>query len=211
MLITESTLRRIIREALITEARYTPQTLLDKGLRVRVKFKGNMVYVRCGKAAGDEPSRGTLWVDRGTPNRKGHGRCHDAWEVAVSLVNDSGMGPLLYDVAMELSGKHGLMPDREDVSADARRLWDIYRSKRGDVEVRGGVEVQGDVEVRQLDNPEDELTPGVEEDNCWQESALEDKDSVSWSDSPLSKVYRSQGTPTIDALQAMNLIDIQEV
>lgn len=198
MLITESTLRLIIREALITEARYTPQTLIDKGLRVRVKFKGNMVYVRCGKTTGDEPSRGTLWIDRDTPNRKAHGRCHDAWEVAVSLVNDSGLGPLLYDVAMELSGKHGLMPDREEVTADARRLWDIYRSRRGDVE------------VRQLDNLEDELTPGVEEDNCWQASALEDKASVSWSDSPLSKVYRSQGTPTIDMLQAMNLIDIQE-
>ena len=198
MKITETKLRLIIREALLTEARYTPQTLVDKGLRVRVKFKGNMVYVKCGTAAGNEPSRGTLWVDRGTPNRKAHGRCHDAWEVAVSLVNDSGLGPLLYDVAMELSGKHGLMPDREEVLSDARRLWDIYLNKRGDVE------------MRQLDNPEDELTRGVEEDNCWQESALDDKASASWSDSPLSKVYRSQGTPTIDALQAMNLIDIQE-
>lgn len=74
MNITESTLRRIIREALITEARYTPQTLIDKGLRFRVKFKGNMVYVRCGKATGDEPSRGTLWVDRGgQPNSNGYG------------------------------------------------------------------------------------------------------------------------------------------
>jgi hypothetical protein len=193
---SETFLRNLIRETLLTEARFTPQTLLDKGMRIGVRSKRSKVQIYCIAETG--AVLGYLWVNTDdSRDQVEGGQCLDAWEIDLSDVSISGMGPLLYDVAMELSGEHGLMPDREEVSADARGLWDFYRSRRGDVE------------VRQLDNLEDELTPGFEEDNCWQKSSMEDATSGSWSDSPLSKVYRSRGTPTIDALKTLGLIEIK--
>ena len=45
-----------------------------------------------------------------------------------------GFGPLLYDVALEVAGESGLMPDEFDVSEDASRVWKHYDTARPDVE-----------------------------------------------------------------------------
>ena len=42
-----------------------------------------------------------------------------------------GLGPLLYDIAIEASG--GLMADRTSVSGEAEAVWDKYMSSRPDV------------------------------------------------------------------------------
>ena len=50
------------------------------------------------------------------------------WEVA-NVEAESGYGPLLYDIAMEmvyLLDDGGLMPDRTMVSPDARGVWRRY-------------------------------------------------------------------------------------
>ena len=69
--------------------------------------------------------------------RKWDGMCNDAWEVYWADVHEDyesgGFGPLMYDVAMELAGKHGLMCDRNSVSNEAARLWNHYLSLRSDV------------------------------------------------------------------------------
>ena len=69
--------------------------------------------------------------------RKWNGLCNDAWEVYWVNVNDdykdAGFGPLIYDVAMELAGKNGLMCDRNSVSNEAARLWNHYLLYRSDV------------------------------------------------------------------------------
>ena len=73
-----------------------------------------------------------------------HGNCSGAWMVGSSEAM-KGWGPFLYDVAIEyatLRG-NGLMPDREMVSGEAKRVWDYYLKNRSDVT------------AHQLDNLED--------------------------------------------------------
>ena len=69
--------------------------------------------------------------------RKWDGMCNNAWEVYWADVyrdyKDGGFGPLMYDVAMELAGKDGLMCDRNSVSYEAARLWRHYLRLRADV------------------------------------------------------------------------------
>ena len=196
MRITEGRLRNIIRESLLKEARYTPKTLIDKGLKITIRQNSREVYIDCGGPRGPKDAWGYLWIDTDVKRDKEKGGpCLNAWEVKVSEVSDSGMGPLLYDIAMELSGEHGLMPDRYEVSEEARSLWDFYLKRRYDIE------------IRQLDNLADELTPGYEKDNCDQWTALQDRSAPDWDISSLSKVYRSKGTPTIEALDSARKID----
>jgi predicted nucleotidyltransferase len=45
-----------------------------------------------------------------------------------------GFGPLLYDVALEVAGESGLMPDEFDVSEHASRVWKYYDTGRPDVD-----------------------------------------------------------------------------
>lgn len=53
----------------------------------------------------------------------------------VTSVNAAdGYGPLLYDVAMELTGKDGLKPDVDSVSDAAAAVWKHYDTSRPDVE-----------------------------------------------------------------------------
>jgi hypothetical protein len=69
--------------------------------------------------------------------RKWDGMCNNAWEVYWADVHEDyaagGFGPLMYDVAMELSGDNGIMCDRNSVSNEAARLWNHYLSLRSDV------------------------------------------------------------------------------
>ena len=51
--------------------------------------------------------------------------------VALSAAQ-KGYGPTMYDIVMSKEG--GLVPDRYEVSDDARKIWDYYHFKRPDVE-----------------------------------------------------------------------------
>ena len=120
-----------------------------------------------------------------------YGECGGALKVGWSEAHP-GWGPLLYDVAIEYATMkaNGLMPDREEVSTSARKVWNYYINNRQDVT------------SHQLDNLEDELTPGVKVDNCDQAVARDDMWSQmhgTWDDSPLSKRYTKEPT-TINAL-----------
>jgi len=203
-------LRQLIRETLLTEARWTPQTLVDGGYRVTVGQRLGRVFVSCDMGP-DIPTavRGYLYVNtdakRDTVN---DGKCLNAWEIELANVSGgSGMGPLLYDIVMELSGRNGLMPDRDEVSAEARSVWEFYLRNRPDIEVMQLDSVESD---ETPDIPGDFLTPGLDDDNCFQKSAWEHA-GTAWTDSPLSKAYRVRdgGTPTIDALKRLGLIDFK--
>ena len=150
--------------------------------------------------------------------------CSGAYVVTWAHVDEeaSGFGPLLYDIAMELATEwdSGLAADRNNVSDDAFNVWDYYHKKRGDVT------------TTQLDDDEGRLTPEDGTDDCYMDAAYnggdgrygwwtphteEDLENNPWDpdgeevlrDSPISKVYRSNGTPTLDALDsAGKLIDI---
>jgi hypothetical protein len=200
MRITESQLRWIIRETLLTEARWTPRVLADKGMKIFVQRKPGTVRIHCNPREDVSSMEfGTLYVDT-EADPEGGGICDKAWEVVFADVSlGKGMGPLLYDIAMELSGKHGLMPDRREVSSEAWPVWNYYLSRRPDIE------------HRQLDNPQNVRTP-TRKDNCWQESAEDDELSDGWESSPLSKAYRVKGggTPTINELERLGLITFKD-
>ena len=61
------------------------------------------------------------------------------WEMQ-SVSAQSGYGPLLYDIMIELAGPGdymgdiGLMPDRRSVSESAHNVWKTYYKQRSDVE-----------------------------------------------------------------------------
>lgn len=188
-------LRRLIRETLLTEARFTAQTMIDRGYKIEVtKLQQDRYRISCVSQDPDGLAAGSIDVST-NPGGLRMGNCLGAWRVRNSETWEDGAGPLIYDIAIEMSGKNGLIPDRSQVSREARALWQFYHDRRSDID------------HMQLDNLEDELTPGVEEDNC--DQTVSDRGGVAWQDSALSKVYRSRGTPTIDELKRLGLIEFK--
>ena len=122
------------------------------------------------------------------------GPCLQSWQISGSRV-DLGYGPLLYDVAIELTG--GLTSDRTSVSGEAEAVWDYYSKNRSDVE------------VVQLDITDDyflpQLTPDNPNDDCSQVPAY-DRYKEDWHKSGLSKLIKKGGTPVIDELRARDML-----
>ncbi len=135
------------------------------------------------------------WDTHDEYEAEGYGWCHNANLVGSSNAV-SGFGPILYDVAIEVSGDSGLMSDRYSVSPDATGIWDYYMRNRSDVQ------------VKQLDNKENILTPR-DHDNCNQDVSTLDvgtKIKHGWAESSLSKVYYKYGTPVMDELERRGLL-----
>ena len=191
MRITESKLRRIIREELLREARWRPEDLLE-GMVVEITINDRRGALNIWVTAPDGSGGHAGWIE--ATQRHLTSPCRGAFEVVWSKSIHSGLGPLLYDVVMEaatlLGG--GLMSDRNEVSPEARRVWQTYKSSRGDVE---GL---------RLDSPENEKTPEVEEDNCDVFLAKKDSPEDWWeARHPLAQVYRIPGAPTIKRLKEL--------
>ena len=190
MRITESALRQLIRETLLTEAAMTPEMAKERGIQFDImKYPDSaVIYARI---EGRDSAVGTLSASpTGDP-------CSDAWEIGFSLARIDGLGPLMYDLMIDVISPHPLMSDRIEVSKDAKRVWDYYRDRRGDIE------------QVQLDDEINTLTPETD-DNCYQKSAkLHDKGG--WPTSSLSKAYRRRGggTPTFDALKSLGALSLR--
>ena len=193
-------LREYIREMLLTEAAKGPADLPD-GYFVRFSPSGPdemdfIIVTQDGEwtpgvpkwAAATQTEDGFSGVVQiakvDLPN---DGPCSSAWQVVWSEATD-GFGPLLYDLAMEYATKNGggLMGDRSTVSTSARKVWDYYQNRRGDVD------------SIQLDDVDNTLTVG-DEDNCDQRVAgghgyrqRRDPDDIvkTWYYHPLSKAYQ---------------------
>ena len=184
MRITESQLRRIIREALLREAAITPSVAAGMDLRFEVSKKNDYADIRAYRGDGRVGDLGSAKTDL---------PCDGAWQIYWSNTKIDGLGPLLYDLMIDVIHPHPLMSDRSSVSAGAKRVWDFYHTYRDDME-----EIQ-------LDDLKNTLTTTTE-DNCEQWSAmLWDED---WVPSSLSKGYRREdgGTPVLDELQQLGLI-----
>lgn len=191
MRIAEGTLRRIIREELLREVRITPDNLPDDiSLTLKITNAGNMIIVRAVRDGAD-----LGWVEA-LKTKNERSPCRGAYEVASSNAYRKGLGPLLYDIAMEaatdLGG--GLMSDRFTVSDDAQRVWRKYQEDRPDVT------------YLKLDSVENERTP-PHEDNC---DVLNAKSFAGddWYDHPLAGVYRKPGMETIRLLMRMNRLQV---
>jgi hypothetical protein len=125
--------------------------------------------------------------------------------MVVSSDAIKGWGPMLYDVAMEIATvlNGGLTPDRGNVSASAKKIWDFYYNNRTEG-------VGGSLSYSQLDDPSNTLTPDPD-DNALQWSAQKWDGSQGWHMGSLSKVYYSSGTPVIDKLRSLGLIEFEGI
>jgi hypothetical protein len=188
MQIKESTLRQLIRETLLTEAMMTPQSALDMGLRFEA-------YNDFGAVMEITAYRGDEFVGELAASKQDD--CSGAWSIFRSQVKYSGLGPLMYDLMMELINPHPLMSDREEVSGDAKAVWDYYLKRRNDIE------------SVQLDNRRNFLTQDPS-DNCDQTTARDwaEDEGGKWYESSLSKGYRRKdgSTPTLDAMRRLGMI-----
>ena len=140
--------------------------------------------------------------------------CLGGYEISWAHVDDEakGFGPMLYDIAMETATAEGsgLLPDRRNISSDAYSIWNYYATRRPDV-----IAIQ-------LDDLSGRLTPETKGDDCpqWLSYDHQDQDSF-WDEdneetpwdpygkdillhSPLSKLYKSTGSPTLDALSSVD-------
>jgi hypothetical protein len=147
-------------------------------------------------------------IEFGPLEKSSTGACSGAWVVYLTETTFTGWGPLLYDVAIEVSTRRagGLAPDRFSVSGAAAEVWKKYNDARPDVE-----KVQLDVKKSsssygnaQIDWGE-QLTPNDASDDCTQDSAVDRKIPWAWSKSPLSRAYRKSDGAVTAALKAAGL------
>lgn len=139
--------------------------------------------------------------------RKRPENCLGGWEVILSIAFVDKWGPLIYDIAMEYTGKDGLMADRDIVSEEAYDVWQYYLENRSDVKSK-----QLDWEDKPF------ITPDNEHDDCEQNSYIDDhfrklyryvnfapdeeiEHEYAYEASPITHVYVKNGSPTLDALR----------
>ena len=181
MRITEGALRRIIREALLAEGAMTPREAKLRGIEFKIKKRDNYAEIKAYLPG---------WKWAGTVSSGEEDDCEPAWTVDGSEVAVNGLGPLMYDLMIDVIHPRPLASDRAEVSPDARRVWDYYLNIRDDIDV---AELPDDCEQSSA--------------KIWAEDVAGDEDE--WPESSLSKAYRrppSEGTPLLDELQAMGLI-----
>jgi len=194
-------LRKLISEILkeqtsLKEAAYTPENFPpDVVIKVYNKNGSWLIQPVVIFNDGKTKEAGALYF---SPNVT-FGPCHDAFEVTGSSSKIKGLGPLLYDIAIDISSHlgGGLMSDRDSVSPDAKRVWSFIEKNRSDII------------KKQLDNLDNELTPkGI--DNCdsfvAEKDVNEDEAVRHWSESAMSKVAYRPGMPVIKKLTEIGKI-----
>lgn len=203
MKLTETKLKQLINEVL-KEGMKTPDDL-PPGVYISVRNYGSStIEVFYSDREGfvlpykdDSMPYGQISMDMETQMADDF-PCMNAFMVAYSDASE-GWGPLLYDVCIEVATMlvGGLVSDRTIVSPEAYRVWDIYNTRRGDVE------------KMQLDDEANTLTPDIEEDNCLQNIAFQyaDEKGMSWNETPVSKLYRKEPTRIKELKAAGKLIN----
>jgi len=209
----ESVLRECVR-GILTEAAYGLSEFEKRGYGITIEDRGDTFEIRLHDVW--PPERGYFGIISAMLGGDiDSGPCLGGYVVTWSSVEEGGWGPLLYDLAMEYatSKGSGLISDRQSVSYKANKVWDYYLANRSDVE------------MVQMDDLENRLTPGDENDNCTQTLAYErgvegggfwdewgDMEETPWDpygrevleDSPLSKMGVWKGTSNIEKIKAMD-------
>ena len=155
------------------------QKILDKFLQEESLF---IRIVKMEKRVVVEYSKDGLGRVQIMKNVRLTGPCLDAWVVMASQAK-SGWGPLLYEIALEWATQSGagLTPDRDAVSPDALKVWEIYHSRTDVKQVQLDAHPQFD-DLKQL-------TPKNPKDDCSQYMSAKISGSENWNQSPLSKIY----------------------
>ena len=219
--IIESVLREYVRE-LLTEAAKAPEDLTGD-MYVQIDGADYGWQVKLMDPDERDYAVGLLYLNSAAD---AEGACSGAFIVRQAKARH-GWGPLLYDVAIELASMHGagLTPDREEVSDEALGVWHYYLHNRPDVE-----KLQLDDFEDPFVTPDDDSDdcrhwqsqlnhvswagnrrrdPASPSPGGWMPSdtataALPDDGRLAgWKIHPLTKVYRVNGTPTIDKLRKL--------
>jgi len=138
MRLTENQLKKIIRNIILKEGMKMPEDLGDD-LRIEVVNSGyEMSTKKYSPPASYEVNlykkfdHGEFEV--GNVSVTYSLRCN-AYEIVVAYSDIDKYGPLIYDVAIEVAGDQGLVPDRDEVSMDAENIWRYYLNRRYDISV----------------------------------------------------------------------------
>lgn len=183
--------------SLLSEGMKLPKDLPEKVYVTILDQEPDVYFYYSNKNGGKLPKGyevyGSVMITKTSKNLDGN--CYNGMVVVMTTDTTKGWGPLLYDLALEYASQNsnGLMSDRETVTSEAVAVWEKY------------LDTRSDVKKIQMDNMENELTPN-EEDNCNQTSAEEwaEEEGGSWSDSPLSKIYKKQNPTMTNELQSIN-------
>lgn len=179
---------------LLMEAAYTPDTLPDDvSFKLVVKQGGTLSTITASTKEGSSIIGGVR-AARSLTDRSLE-PCFDGFEVVLSNAAH-GLGPLIYDIVMEVASEigGGLYSDRNEVSGEARRIWNYYDTNRPDVQ------------KFEMDSPQNERTPDLY-DNCEIELARSENQDAWWQSS-MAKVYVKKGSPTIRQLLQLGKIEI---
>jgi len=212
-------LRQIIREELqgeqlLREAAKGISDMQNEELRIVVEDSGNGKLIELRTS--DDSTIGHVQI---AEHDEDLGQCYGAWMIESTKVEDvaSGFGPLLYDIAIEITGNAGLMADRWSVSADALKVWEFYLKRRGhEFEFRQLDMLQDLLAANSMDgpNPGEQITPNDPSDDCDSDAALgwAIRQGTRWDTHPLNYVARRPGgaTPTLNTLKKLNLIHFEQ-
>jgi len=204
----ETLLRSLIREQLLlNEAALTPSDLMSLGdvdvVAKCLKSNGNVNIYITNKDSGEVERAAEIRFEKPYYNLQAGGPCSKAWEVTWSSARVKGLGPLIYDIAMEILSLKGLSlaSDRDEVSDKAQKIWDFYDTERGDVE------------KIQLDNEDGDLTPDYPDDDCNQfmsrSVSADSGGSKKWNDVSLSRAFMKKSTPILDELNSLGILDLK--
>jgi hypothetical protein len=192
MRLTEIQLKRIIRNIILTEGMMLPEQLGDN-LKIQI-VDGNYDFVAGNYNPGktfevnllkaDQHGETEIDVEVGTVSAMYSHFC-GGYSVLISYSDINNYGPLLYDIALEVAGDRGLMPDRSQVSGEAEDVWSYYLNRRYDIAAEPIKDIN-------CDNPR-EFMPGGKE-------KFGDYDWANWI------YYQTQGTPMTDRLLKLNKI-----
>jgi len=167
-------------QSFMNEAAVTPEQI-PQGWKFTIKEQPNRVVVVLKDHRDKGVGKVLIQNDTRLP-------CIDALSVLSSYA-PKGYGPLLYDLAMELSGDRGIYSDRTSVSDQAQKIWEYYEHHRSDVESFHPLEL---IDTTESECVEDITFMFGEE----------------WEDDPLSKVYKKKTDKlaTLEALRTANKI-----
>lgn len=174
MRLTENQLRNIIRKNLLTEGMMSPNDIKRLGLKIVGEYYPGGLNLSVTDSDGGYVGHLSLVelgldaISYGPIDLPYHGNCNKAWMVADIFIERGipkyhGLGPVLYDIGIEVAGDRGLTPDRTITSEEARSVWNHYLALRPDVKP---------IPLDYIDKPF--ITPGNEYDDCVQSQYLND-------------------------------------
>jgi GNAT superfamily N-acetyltransferase len=184
--------------------------LVDGGYAIEINSYSNMTRFKIIRLDYPRDEQRLLSLGYVAIGRSQHddGKCLDAWSIYASQAKQNkGLGPLLYEIALEWSSQNGggLMADRSMVSDEALSVWDKYYRTRPEIRAKQlDVDLDrtdphyddGDIEVADLK----QLTPDKPDDDCQQTAAVGDRGDY-WDESPLSKMYFKNNAEIMDTLE----------